>query len=202
MQVILDRGTPENETHIYRDLDADGRIIPGITTILTAAQMLDPQWFTDEGKARGSAVHAACHYLDENDLIWRTVDPAIVGYVRAWEKFKRESGFTPQLIEKTVWSDIHTAACTLDRCGPMQGHNAMVEIKTGEVEPWAGVQTAFQGVCVVELGLMPFIDLRGAAQLRADGTYRWKEFDEEADEAAALGAVATYHWKKNKGIIK
>lgn len=195
MQVTL-----EKESHVYRD--ERKRVIPGITTILTEARMLDPSWFTDIGKARGSAVHAACHYLDENDLDLSSVDASIQGYVRAWEKFVRESGVVFNLIEETVWSDIHGFACTPDRFGIMGGEFSVIEIKSGDVEPWAGVQTAAQGICAVEQGYAPYISKRGAVRLFMNGDYRWNGFTDPGDLAAALGAVATYHWRKNKGLIK
>lgn len=190
--------TLEKEAHVYTD--EKGRVIPGITTILTEARMLDTAWFTDVGKARGSAVHAACHYLDEGDLDLGSVDPQIQGYVRAWEKFVRESAFIPSLIEHVVWSDTYRFAATLDRFGIMNGNFAVIEIKTGEVEPWAGVQTAAQMICLLEQNYAPVIQKRGAVRLRKDGTYRWNGFEDEGDIQAALGAVAVYHWKRNHNI--
>lgn len=194
--------TLEPVEHIYRD--DRGIVVPGITEIMTTLGMVDPQWYDEKGKARGKAVHASCHFLDEKDLKWESVHQSIVGYVKGWELFLKESGFMPLNIEKVVWSSIYGAACTLDRHGVFpDGEHGIVEIKTGAVEPWAGVQTAFHGLCVVEQGLAPYISRRGAVRLTEDGKCgKWIPFEEERDEAAAVGAVAVYHWRKDKGSLK
>jgi hypothetical protein len=54
----------------------------------------------EHARQRGTAVHAACHFLDEGDLNWATVSPEIEPYVRAWERFKKETGVELLEIEK------------------------------------------------------------------------------------------------------
>jgi hypothetical protein len=70
------------EQHRYflgiRDLDAQFQPVvgemelPSVTTVLKETNMIDmrhiPQDVLDLAAARGTAVHAALHYLDEGDL--------------------------------------------------------------------------------------------------------------------------------------
>ena len=46
----------------------DGRVVPGVTSILKAAGYVDDTYFTEYARDRGSAAHAATHYYDEGDL--------------------------------------------------------------------------------------------------------------------------------------
>ena len=83
-------------THTFR---INGVPVPSVTQALKAADIIDDRFYTDEARERGIAVHAACHYLDEECLDWETVAPEIVPYVEAYQRFKDESGSVPALIE-------------------------------------------------------------------------------------------------------
>ena len=78
------------ERHEYA---IDGVLRPSVTQTLKDAGLTYDQWYTEEARLRGKAVHAACQLLDEDDLDWDSVLPEYRGYVTAWERFKRDSGF-------------------------------------------------------------------------------------------------------------
>lgn len=84
-------------THTYQ---LDGVRLPSVTQILQASGLIDfskiPSRILLEARDRGSAVHEALHYYNENDL---DVDafcadfPDYAPYVQAWLAFRAESGF-------------------------------------------------------------------------------------------------------------
>lgn len=192
--------TLDKETHIYRA--ENGEIVPGATSILTAGGFIDVRWFTERGRENGTAGHEACHYADEGDLDRSSLSERTAGQLEGWNKFCDDFDFQPILIEQAIGSELHWFACTLDRFGTMRGRPATVEIKCGAVQPWAKLQTALQCVAIEERGDALDIDIRGAVQLLWEKrSYKWHPFtDHETDKMVALGAVASYHWKRNNGI--
>ncbi len=84
-------------THTYR---LHGEIVPSVTQVLERAGLIDfskiPGAIRQHALDRGSAVHAAIHFLNEGDLdpAFHTDFPEYAPYVAAWVKFLDESGFT------------------------------------------------------------------------------------------------------------
>jgi hypothetical protein len=67
----------------------------------------------------GDYVHKGTQYLDEGCLDLETVDREIQGYLAGYEKFIRESGCRPDLIERRLVGRINGMLCgaTIDRTG-------------------------------------------------------------------------------------
>src|SRR3989338_2196847 len=93
--------TFDEENHLYC---FEGKPVQSVTQILKSAGLIDDQWFTEAARRRGQYVHEAAQYLDEEDLNWENVDPILQPYLRAYEKFKAETGFIPILIEKRLYN--------------------------------------------------------------------------------------------------
>ena len=89
------------EGHLYQQ---DGVTIPSVTQVLALSGIADvsgiPLYRLERAAAVGTAVHAACHFLDEDDLDLESVHPEIVGYVLAYQLFKTDTGFLPRAIEQ------------------------------------------------------------------------------------------------------
>ena len=58
--------------HIYR---IDGQIIPSITQILKSSGIADTRYYTPQTAERGTAVHEACQFYDEDDLDMESIAP-------------------------------------------------------------------------------------------------------------------------------
>lgn len=134
------------ETHTYLQGD---EVVPSVTQRLNDAGLVCYDHIPKEVLERkadiGTAAHAACWYLDEGCLDWESVDPAVLGYVLAWQKFMGESRFKPRLIEQRGISQMAGSSFgyTLDREGILNGFETLLEIKcTASVEPSWGPQTA------------------------------------------------------------
>lgn len=84
-------------SHVYT---VDGVRFPSVTQVLQASGLIDfskiPSPMLLEARDRGTAVHQANHYYNENDLDLETFClefPDYAPYVRAWADFRATSGF-------------------------------------------------------------------------------------------------------------
>jgi hypothetical protein len=132
----------------------------------------DTQWFTDDCRWRGSAVHAACQYLDEGCLDWDSVLPEHEGYVRAWERAMRECCFVWDGVEEELYHTQYQYAGRRDRRGRIGQSRVVADIKTGALYP----QTAMQLAAYVAPLESPRSHRRFAVRLKPDGTYTVKEY--------------------------
>jgi hypothetical protein len=163
-----------NEHHEYT---VNGIPRPSVTSVLKVAGLINDDWYTEASRRRGSAVHAACHYLDEDDLpeSWLETSPH-AGYVRAWQKFKSETHFTPSLIEHRIFHSKLGYCGTLDRTGAFQPPpfepNVLLDIKTGASARWHRIQLAAYAACFSNPGSFR----RMTIYVREDGTYSIVEY--------------------------
>lgn len=147
--------TFDAERHV--SVAPDGRQVPHVTTILSATG-LSTDW--DEmarnvrkigqhvafASARGTAVHADCHALDDDDLDWGAVDYRVRPYVQAWERLKADKGLTPiaHARERLLFHPGLWYAGILDGVFLQgEGRRILIDIKTGDPEDSAcHLQTA------------------------------------------------------------
>jgi hypothetical protein len=195
------------EAHRYF-LDPQGEELPGVTSVLSAAGFIDwsmvPPRVLEAARIRGTHVHTALHFLDDGELDDETLEPEYHGYVMAYLRFKRESGFEPDLVEYRAWSKAHRYAGTLDRTGTLPvktgAHRKVVlDFKTGMVLPAHRLQLAAYA------GLLPDPRSYGriALELHDDGTYKAHEYPVEEflrDFNVFCGAVGGHWWKMGYGI--
>jgi hypothetical protein len=187
--------------HTYH-LQPQGIELPSVTTVLKETRLIDysmiPQDVLQNAARRGTAVHQALALLDEEALDEETVDPEIRGYIEAYLRFKRESGFEPALIEYRSWSPVHRYAGTLDRTGTIGNDNVLLDFKTGMVMAGHRLQlAAYQAFLPDPLRLR-----RIALQLKGDGTYRVHEFPDREyrrDLSIFLGALAVVNFMRAGG---
>ena len=177
------------------------------TTLVRVSRVLDqylPVPWTEEARARGSAIHKAGALLDGglggSGLHWPSVNPEIVPYLRAWEKCKADL-----------------------LAGPLK-HSLLIDVKSGVAHTRHQLQTALYKVALVETGWGSIgsklverfvwsrrfgyagtldryypgknvrIIRRACVYLHADETYDLKWHDDPLDEAAAVGMVQGFHW--------
>ena len=181
--------------------------LDSVTDILGDLGIIETEFFTEDARARGHAVHRACEFLDEGDLDWSSLAPIekkicqpVAPYVRAWERFKRETGFVCKVIERPVYHSLYLYAGTPDRIGvfPNEKGEALLDLKTGEALDWAGLQT---GGYDEALGKPQFGGWRRryAVKLRADGDFRLVPFEDVNDGKTFLSMFVTHRWGKNHG---
>lgn len=179
----------EPATHVYR---INGRQVPSVTQILQAAGMTNGAYWTPEARDRGTYVARATEILDRDpdDFDWDAVDEDKVGYVRAWEKFKCDSGC--EIIESEEWvcSEAYQFAGTLDRVVLWNGHAVLIDIKTGSGAEWHSLQTAGYRLCRDERPLD-----RAAVYLTATGRCVPTPHVDRRDEDVFKAALTVAKWR-------
>ena len=179
--------TFDAERHEYRD--EAGNLVPSVTQIIRTAGLSDPRWYNDRARLRGTAVHTAIQYLNEGTLDQSSVMPEIDAYVRAYRRFIQQSGFIVQAFELRVYNRAHGYAGTMDLLGSLNNKTTVIDIKTGSVPVWTGLQLAAYAACI------HCVHQRFALNLTEDSVYRLVRFDDKSDFAVFAGACAVAKWK-------
>lgn len=189
--------TFDKATHVYT---LGGQRLPSVTEILKGAGVVDEQWWTDAGRWRGSQVHLACWYDDQNDLDESTLDPRLHGYVDAYRKFRLETGFTPTAIEQPVHNDLLGYAGTPDRIGTLaDGRYCLPDLKSGAQSKVTRFQTAGYAGCLTS----PRKYVRMEVRLKDNGKYSLqvyepKDFDRDFADFQAL--IRVFHLRRELGL--
>ena len=179
-----------NEGHIYT---VDGTDTPSVTTIIKACGLIDTTWFNDTATTRGKYVHKATELLDQDDLDEASLDPVIAPYVDAYRRFKQETGFVIDDIEKRVHNATYGYAGTLDRTGifPNDKIRSLIDIKTGQPAKWHGVQLAAYALCFGSEVLN-----RYGLYLSNTGSYKLERFKDRQDANIWLACLTLYKWRE------
>ena len=185
----------QEEGHIYT---VDGKSIPSVTTILKACGLIDTTWFTEGATTRGTYVHQATELLDRDDLDESSLDPVLTPYVDAYRRFKQETGFVIDDIEKRVHNATYGYAGTLDRTGTFIGDKtkSIIDIKTGQPAKWHGVQLAAYALCFGSEVLN-----RYGLYLSNTGSYKLERFKDRQDANIWLACLTLYKWREKNGTI-
>jgi len=187
----------DEEKHEYK---WHGKQVPSVTTILKSAGIVDAAWYTEEARIRGTHVHQAAQFYDEGDLAPGSIRPEIQPYMDAYVKFKRDTGFYPILIEQKV---IHTKgyAGTLDRVGWLNDRLVQIDLKSGGIPKWAGLQTeAYKQALeeMISLGhikLEQYPEARFALQLTSEGKYKLQPLQGLSDGHYFWAALEIHKFK-------
>ena len=177
-----------NDQHEYF---VDGVRCPGVSEILLSAGITKPYTGDPFYGDRGTAVHAATWLDDQGVLDESTVDPRIVGYIEAWRKYRRESGFTPIGGETPLCHPLSRYAGTPDRWDA----SLLVDIKTGQEAPWHILQRAAYRELLKRSGVKIRRDC--CVYLSADGRYTTSA-DSSTDRELGifLSAVNVNRWRE------
>lgn len=184
----------DRKAHLY---ELDGKSVSSVTNV--CAPLYDFSGINPEvvefAKERGGAVHTATEYFDLGVLDEASLDPAIVGYVEAWKKFCLDVKPEWKLLETPLGSRRHMFAGMLDRYGLIYGEPTLVDIKcTSEISAAVGVQLAGYKLLLEEAGYA--VLRRVAIQLRADGTYRRRDFTKDIDIRCFLSLLTVRNWRQ------
>ena len=175
----------------------NGKPVPGVTSLLKHLHSFEgiPAHILAAACERGTAVHLATEYDDLGVLDEASIDPAIVGYVQAWRRFRAEKQTVWSHVEHQCFHPLLRYAGTLDRAGTVDGDQWVLDIKTAVAShPVWGVQTAAYANAMQ----MPAAR-RGTVQLRADGTYRLVEWKDSTDWSVFVSLLTINNFvEKNK----
>ena len=176
------------------------RELPSVTRIIAPLVSFDgiPESVLTFAAERGRAVHRATELWDDDDLDIESLDPALLGYLTAWQRFRRETGAVILQSERPRGSAALGFAGTPDRVAqlPTLGDRVwLLDIKTAlTLHDWMGVQLAGYKLLVEGAGGTT-VDAVGVVQLRANGTYVLMEYGAPDDARCFLGLLAVHHWR-------
>lgn len=153
----------------------------------------------ERAQDRGTKVHQCLHYLNENDLNIETVDPAIQGYVKGYQKLLTECKIRPIAIEKKmVVPDFLVDAegnpiglgGTPDLICWLNGRRVLIDYKTCAV---LSKSTALQlmGYKLLWERLYPnfLIYEWYSLKLKPDGTYKLTPYEDPDDRRAFIDTM-------------
>ena len=122
--------------------------IPGTTTILAEAGLINRKYYNDFARDRGKAVARAIELWLHNDLDLSTVDSEVDPYLQDFIGFGMNSNFKPELslVEKPLIHELLRFGGIPDLTGYMNGEPCVIDIKTGGKEPWHKIQTVFYSI--------------------------------------------------------
>lgn len=178
----------------------DGRELPSVTRVLRDAGLIDcsAPWFTEAVRDRGTFVHQAIALLVEGDLDWDTLDPGLVPYVQAFDRWRLDGGFIVEACELRLCDETLGYAGTADllakRWSGATGSwvSYLIDVKCGAVPPSVGPQTAAYLRCLAHEGWR----FRAVLNLRPDAAYRFDLLEDPEDEDDFLAALRLFHRKR------
>jgi len=172
--------------------------LPSVTRILQDVGFVNTDFFTEEAAIRGTAVHMATQYLDEGCLDWDTVAEEYLGYVDAYRKFKRDSGFKPIISEGMDYHRTMKYAGQFDLVGELNRRHVIIDKKTGVEQYWWKYQLAGYAEFPIVKSNFPGA-VRHSLSLRKDGTYRLSEpYLDPMDWGVFQAALVVYRAKGMK----
>ncbi|TAM15932.1 MAG: hypothetical protein EPN65_16595 [Pandoraea sp.] len=189
--------TFDPKSHTYR---IDGKEIPSVTSVLSP--MIDysmvPRDTLERARRLGQAVHRMTELYDLDDLDMDDLADELKPYLTAWIKFRAETGFVPETIEKQMHHPSLRYAGTPDRSGLIKGRRAVIDIKKmATLGPVIGLQLAAYKE-MFEKGGTPIAE-RYALGLRPDGTYRLTPYTDPGDWPAFLALLTLRNWRAKHG---
>lgn len=197
------------ESHTYT---LDGHVIPGVTTVIAPIgpdYSMVPRAVLEAKRLLGTAVHEATSLDDDGELDDAGTDPVVMAYVTAWRTFRRDTAAVIHCNEMQLHSPTMRFAGTLDRIATIRvakrAAGYLLDLKTAaDPAPSYGVQLSGYDVLYRELvhaeplpGLTEKPLKRATVHLRDDGTYRFHEYHNPADEACFRALLAVHHWKES-----
>ena len=126
-----------------------GIVIPGCTRVIDHAGLSSLEDVRKDILERrshlGRVVHKCAHFLDENDLDWKTVDDSAKGYLESWGLLVEDLHVKWRRIEFQCIANVGGLefGMQIDREGLIYGCESIVDMKISRtVEAWHGVQLA------------------------------------------------------------
>jgi hypothetical protein len=168
---------------------------PHVTAVIGAAHLVDTAHFTDDARERGTAVHLACQYLDQDDLDESSLADDVAPRVASYKKFLAEMRPVIIAIEQTVEHPTLRYCGRLDRIVEINGRRGVLDLKGPWMSPTFGMQCEAYRRC-----LNPMPPARWTLHLSDDG-YRLIEHTDRDDWPAFHAALTLYNWKRNHSCL-
>lgn len=184
-----------------------GERVAGVSEILSGLGIVDRSHFTDFGRERGVAVHAALEFHLTWGLDWDSVDPRIRGFIDGALKYLSVAGVKggpDTIVERSVYNSLFRYAGTLDLFAIQFGEEAVTDWKSGGLGA-AGIATAGYELAARQVFKKEKPLRRIAVQLHPNGTYTMKDLRDGFDYIHFQYAVSLFnkfHLPRLKGVSR
>lgn len=188
----------DEETHRYY---LDEVLIPGTTGILADNGFIDTEFYTEEGRIRGTRVHLLCQFFDEGRYDASEAERfGLAGYVESWRKLKARLSMEMVGIEELLAHPVYRFGGRPDRLVKIRGRLWVIDQKTGGREKWHRLQLGSYEQLYLANGTVGPI-CRGGAYLKADGSIAdFIEYSDMNDGLNFLSLVAATHLRAEYGV--
>lgn len=172
---------------------ADGRRVPGVSSILRKVGQTNLQWVTEEGLERGRQVHKAVEFDIDDDLIDGSVSSEVLAKVEGFRKWRSVMG-----VKKIRESELHVFHPKLYYCGTLdliaevRGEPWLIDLKSGTKEDWHRLQLA--GYALAYEAERGGDRLPRAGLYLLDGDFRWYAYRNPRDFDAWKACVTLANW--------
>lgn len=200
----------EPKEHVY---SVNGIVVPSVTQILAATGLSDYSFLPPDKaeycRRRGTFVHAAARQIVEGRFNRANLEkyPQVAGFILAFEAFLVGEQFETLATECGVILASGSCAGTLDLLGKRGGKNgvlSLADLKTGMAPKSTGLQTAaYENGLRSLAGQYEFCiepHARMSVELRKDGTYRVRGYDDPDDYGKFLTLLEAYKIKREFGV--
>lgn len=181
--------------HEYR---WNGARVPSVTQILhplSDFSMVNPV-VLDASRDLGVAVHAMIDLDVRRDLDEDSLDGPLPSFLCQWRAFLSDTGFKPLRSELKLYSSRYGFAGTLDLFGELDGHQTLIDTKSGAVPKTARPQTAGYKQLLEEAGIGAGRPIRRRAlDLKADSWRLLPEYKDPNDLRVFLAALTLHNFK-------
>lgn len=182
--------TFDADKHEYR---SGSRRLPSVTEVINRIM---PGFQADEYYLkRGTFTHHGCALLDQGELDWDSVSPAILPRVQAWQKFRCDWPAQCMAIELPLSHRLYQYAGTLDRAlRSTKGELTIVDLKNS-VSPQVRLQLAAYSLLWKDHFPKQPVRMACAVELCDDGTYRtlWLDsFELRRCEQVFIAALSVF----------
>lgn len=189
--------------HLYHD--DGGMVLPSVTTILKEELGLY-QFSSQTAPVRGTDVHAACHYYDDNDLIESSLTAEVASYFGQYKLAKSAHGIKVHANELIRYSKKYCVAGTLDKIVTIDGFNGILDIKTCKtltICNWWEMQTAvYFELMREEMKAMGLPLVKRWILLLTTEKFKLIEHTGQRDFMEFLALMSARQIKINRGYIK
>lgn len=198
--------TFDEAAHVYKDIN--GLIVPSVTQCLKAVGLISFEGINpailERKRQLGTLVHKVTELYDKGENLddYEIPEP-VLEYVDGYITFRRDTGFTPTIVEARSISEVHGMWFGLqpDRVGELNGVPHILELKcTAQPHPVHGVQLA--GYATGLFGPKPTMP-RAALQLgpQFPRGYKLRPYDDPADYRTWISALALTCWQQNNKLF-
>ena len=169
--------------------------VPSITEVLVNSGRINQEWFTEQGKRRGTCVHDAINAYLVGRERYIYIKDEWQGYFAAFRRFQMQTEMQCVHSEKITGSIVHKFACRVDLVCWLNKRLVVVDAKTGS-KGAVTHQVAANRIALAENGIRTEVGF--ALELRENGSYRLLELPYNDQIVAEVVKMIAAIWETER----